>query len=229
MKWHSLAPPGNQRSGGYAEAFNPVDAVAFLDADPAFLKRYRGVGMTEPYRVRGAFGFGWDALGRRTGQLYQADPERYPLVNHFHEVAKQQSNAERQVIVSNEIDFFEDFERTHGDSLDAESVTYGNEWDLYCESMCETTARVKRAVEKLRTAESLAAFVSLKERDFMQAHVRARDRAYRNLGLYWEHNWTADGPISRTQRARHGRSNWPIRFAITSTRFKVQRLLGSVN
>ena len=200
LKWHSLVPPGNKQSGGYSEAFDPVAAVKFLDADPGFLARYRGAGMNEPYRVRGAFGFGWDALDRKTGQPYPSDPKNYPVVNHFHLIAKELSNDQRQVIVSNEVDFFQDFEKAHGNSLDSQSLTYGNEWDLYSASMSETSARVKRSVEKLRSAELLAALVSLKEPDFMQKHSQARDLAFSNLGLYWEHNWTADGPISRAQR-----------------------------
>jgi len=201
MKWHSLVPPGNRQSGGYAEAFDPVKAVTFLDSDPAFLQRYRAPGAAEPFRVRGAFGFGWDALDRKTGQPYAPDPKTYPQVDHFHVVARQQSTARRQVIVSNEQDFFEDFEKTHGASLDAQSVTYGNEWDLYSASMAETSARAKRAVEKLRAAELLATLVSLKSPEFTRRHAPARDRAFMKIGLYWEHNWTADGPISRGERA----------------------------
>ena len=48
LKWHSLAPAGNQHSGGYAEAFDPVAAVQFLDSDPGFLSRYRARGASEP-------------------------------------------------------------------------------------------------------------------------------------------------------------------------------------
>ena len=82
------------------------------------------------------------------------------------------SNEQRQVIVSNELDFFEDFEKTHGATLESETVTYGNEWDLYSASMSETSARAKRAVEKLRSAELLAALVSLKYPAFMKNHTR---------------------------------------------------------
>lgn len=201
LKWHSLAPAGNQHSGGYAEAFDPAAAVQFLDSDRDFLLRYRAPGAPAPYLVRGAFGFGWDALDRKTGQPYLPEPKKYPQLEHFHVVARQQSNAQRQVIVSNQIDFFADFERTHGAALPSQTVTYGNEWDLYSASLSETSARAKRAVEKLRSAEFLATLVSLKFPDFMRRHVSARDRAFTALGLFWEHNWTADGPISRGQRA----------------------------
>jgi alpha-mannosidase len=203
LKWHSLLTPGNQRCGGYSEAFDPSSAVNFLDSDPTFLRRYRGAGMAGPYNVRAAFGFGWDAINRKTGQPYAPDTTTYPFVDHFHVIAQQQSNSQRQVIVSNEKDFFEDFENNYGQSLPSQSVTYGNEWDLYSASMSETSAGVKRAVEKLRTAELLATMVSLNQPNFMQRFIAQRDEAFVNLGLYWEHNWTADGPISRQQRA-----NW---------------------
>ena len=158
----------------------------------------------------GLFGFGGDDLARKTGTqppptipgvpgLYKVGSSAY--CDHFHVLAKQMSNPERQVIVSNEMDFFEDFRRTHGATLDSQTVTYGNEWDLYSASMSETSARAKRVVEKLRSAELLAALVSLKYPAFMKDHTAARDRAFNGLGLYWEHNWTADGAISRAQRA----------------------------
>lgn len=200
LKWHSLVTLGNQRIGGYSEAFDPVAAINYLDSNPEFLARYRGKEMSEPFRVRAAFGFGWDALDRKTGQPYRADPKTYPTVDHFHLIAKELSNSQRQVIVSNEVDFFEDFERTHGESLSSQSLTYGNEWDLYSASMSQTSARVKRAVERLRSAELMAALVSLKKPEFMSKHLQPRDLAFTNLGLYWEHNWTADGPITRAQR-----------------------------
>ncbi len=201
MKWHSLAPAGNQHSGGYAEAFDPVAAVRFLDADADFLRRYRAPGAPAPYSVRGAFGFGWDALDRKTGEPYLPEPKKYPQVDHFHEIARRQTDGQRQVIVSNQVDFFTDFDRTHGATLPGQTVTYGNEWDLYSASLAETSARAKRAVEKLRAAELLATLVGLKSPDFMRRHTPARDRAFTNIGLFWEHNWTADGPISRGERA----------------------------
>lgn len=201
MKWHSLAPGGNKGSGGYAEAFDPAAAVTLLDSDADFLSRYRAPGAAEPYSVRGAFGFGWDALDRKTGQPYAADAKSYPVADHFHIVAERETTPTRQVIVSNQENFFRDFEAKHGAQLPAQSVTFGNEWDLYSASMAETSARVRRAVEKLRAAEAMATLVCLRKPDFMRAREAARDRAFINLGLYWEHNWTADGPVTREARA----------------------------
>ncbi|MFZ4766375.1 MAG: hypothetical protein ACOYMN_15600 [Roseimicrobium sp.] len=207
LKWYSLSGPG---VGGYWEAGAPGKAIAFVDGDAGFFKRYVDPKTGAPYQVAGLFGYGGDDLARKTG--ITPPPEipgvpglqklvSSPYCDHFHVIAKQQSNEKRQVIVSNEQDFFEDFEKTHGATLDSQSVTYGNEWDLYSASMSETSARAKRAVEKLRSAELLAALVSLKFPDFMKRHTASRDRAFNAIGLFWEHNWTADGPISRPQRA----------------------------
>lgn len=207
LKWYSLGPHG---VGGYLEAGSPAAAIKYVDSDPGFLKRYVDPKTGAPYQVAGLFGYGGDDLARKTG--ITPPPEipgvpglqklvSSPYCDHFHVIANQQSNEKRQVIVSNEQDFFEDFEKTHGATLDSQSVTYGNEWDLYSASMSETSARAKRAVEKLRSAELLAALVSLKYPDFMKRHTASRDRAFNAIGLFWEHNWTADGPISRPQRA----------------------------
>ncbi len=67
--------------------------------------------------------------------------------------------------------------------------------------MAETSARVRRSVEKLRAAELMSALVSLQKSTFLKGREKARDLAFTDLGLYWEHDWTADGPVSRASRA----------------------------
>ena len=193
MKWHSIyhntAPPGrhdNEWIGGYAEARAPGEVVEFVDSNHAFQRRY-------PYRVIGAFGQGWDDL--------KTVVPLSDLTHSFVAVARAKTNAQREVIVSNEHDFFTDFEATYGTKLPEVSVAYGNEWDVYSASLTEVSARVRRAVERLRGAEALSALVSLHAPSFMAAHRAARDQAWINLGLYWEHDWTADGPVSREARA----------------------------
>ena len=208
LKWYSHGP---NDIGTYLEAgASPRAAIEYVSADPGFLRRYVDPKSGAPYRVAGLFGYGGDDLARKTGVT---PPPMIPgvpglqkvvssgYVDHFHVIARAMSNAQRQVVVSNELDFFQDFEKTHGATLASQAVTYGNEWDLYSASMSETSARARRAVEKLRSAELLAALVSLKYPAFMRNHTAARDRAFQNLGLFWEHNWTADGPVSRAQRA----------------------------
>ena len=170
VKWNSMLA-GNQSIGGYAEARYPSAVVDFVTTDApfnGFLDRY-------PYDVIGCFGKGWDDVQTQTDE--------------FVTVAINKTDATRQVIVSNEQDFFEDFEATYGSQLAIQSLSFGNEWDLYCAAMAETSARVKRAVEKLRAAEALATLVSLHDQTFMNGREGARDLAWMNLGLYWEHDF----------------------------------------
>jgi len=186
MKWYSLVE--NPGIGSYAEARDPSAAVNYVDTNSGFKARYN-------YDLIGVFGKGWDDVQTTTDE--------------FETVAKNKTNANRRVIVSNEQDFFQDFETTYGTSLPSLSCSFGNEWDLLCASMAEVSARVKRVVEKLRSAESLATLVSLQSSNFMSGRETARDLAFMDLGLYWEHDWTADcGSSCATQRA-----NWQRRLA----------------
>lgn len=179
MKWNSLFN-SNQAFGGYSEAYDPLASINFAESNTTFQQKY-------PFNIIGAFGRGWDDL------TYTSD--------EFISIAQQNSNANRRVIVSNQEDFFRDFETTHGSSLETHSAAYGNEWDTLVASMAEVTSRIKRATEKLRTAEAMATLVSVNDPNFMNSRIAERDRAMLNLGLYFEHDWTADGPVPRATRA----------------------------
>lgn len=74
--------------------------------------------------------------------------------------------------------------------------------------MAEVSARAKRAVEKLRCAEALAALVSIKEPTFLDGRQAARDRAFVNLGLFWEHDWAGAPSYELTQE----RISWQKRI-----------------
>lgn len=178
MKWYSLRD--SRYMGGYAEANIPAEVLEIADTGGNFRARY-------PYQIIGLFGKGHDDLETYTDE--------------FVTLAKKQSNDQRRVIVSNEEDFFVDFEATYGEELPSVSCAYGNEWELYCASMAEVSADVKRLVEKLRTVEALAALAVLHDPSFMAGRQEARDLAWMSIGLYWEHDWTADGPVGRDVRA----------------------------
>ncbi len=179
-KWYSFF--NNQSIGGYAEARNPATAINIVDSNTTFLSRY-------PYDIIGVFGQGWDDF-KTTDQ---------DMVN----AAIAQTTTNRRIIVSNELDFFQDFEANYSGDLPSQACSFGNEWDLYCASLAEVSAGVKRSVEKLRSAEALAVMVSLQNASFTSGRETARNQAFMDLGLYWEHDWTADGPVTRTTRA-----NW---------------------
>ena len=187
MKWYSLGN-NNASIGGYAEARKPREAIDWVRNNEGFKKRHK-------FGTIGLFGQGWDDLKT--------------LSDEFPNVAREKSTANQKVIVSNEEDFFRDFEKHYGPRLPNESLAYGNEWDLYCMSMAEQTARVRRAVEKLRTAEALAAIVSMDDPKFWNERQAAREQANMNLGLYWEHDWTADA----SEEMRTKRGNWQRKLA----------------
>ena len=180
IKWNSFA--GNNASlGGYAEARQPSAILDYLDKDA-------GCSRWKYPLVKAAFGKGWDDLKT--------------LTTEFEETAKAKSNADRLVRNSNEIDFFKDFEATYGANLPSYAAAFGNEWDLYPASMAEVSARIKRSVEKLRAAEALAVLVSIKHPAFTVNRQNARDQAFMNMGLYFNHDWTADGSIIRREQLR---------------------------
>lgn len=185
MKWNSMRNYSNQSIGGYAEARYPYEIVAYLDSNPGFLSVW-------PWPVSAAFGYGWDDLASYTDLLIQA--------------ARDLGSFERRVVVSNEIDFFEDFLAAYRDSIPSFSGSFGNEWDLYTASMAAVTGAFRRGIEKLRTAEVLAVIASLHDPDFMGGREEARDRAFLAAGLYYEHDWTADGPVGRDARAAFQRA-----------------------
>lgn len=180
MKWFSLVPDPpvginrtNEFLGGYAEARDPAEVIEYVNTDPAFRSRY-------PYDIIGVFGQGWD--------------DRQTLNLQIRTQCQQNTDDTQQCIVSNEEDFFRDFEARYGASLPRRSVSFGNEWDVYVATLAEVTARVRRAVEQLRAAEALATLVSLEDDSFMVGRTDARDQAYMNMGLYYEHNFAAAGP-----------------------------------
>ncbi len=197
MKWYNI-PGENTALGGYGETRQQhkiTDAAGSLAKtvnDLTALCDTISPKSTYPYNVAGAFGYGWDDL-----QTYNS-----PV---FVTAARQATTPTRKVRVSNEEDFFKDIEKTYK-TVPAQSVSFGNEWDLYPVSMNETTAQVRRATEKLRSAEALSALISLKDSTFASDLINARKAAWDAYGLYWEHDWTADGPVSRQQRA-----DWQIR------------------
>ncbi|TFG62151.1 MAG: glycoside hydrolase [Gemmatimonadales bacterium] len=181
-KWHSWS--SHYASGGYAEARDPAAAVDFAASNANFLSSY-------PYsQVVGRFGKGGDDV--------------QTLIPDFIATAQAKSSDTQRVIVSNELDFFRDFEaNAPSSSIPSFSGGFGNEWDLYPATMAEVTASGKRAVEDLRSAEALATLVSLIDPAFMSSRSESAEEAFMNMGLYFEHCWTAEKMTS--QRAEYQR------------------------
>ena len=178
MKWNA-SRHGNQSIGGYAEARDPSGVVDFMHGDPGFLARW-------PYDVGAAFGYGWDDLQTET--------------DAFVDAAQAMNDGTRRVIVSNEVDFFRDFEQQYGATVPSFGASFGNEWDLLTASLGEVTAAMKRGVEKLRTAEALASIATLHDPNFMDRFESARDSADMACGLYYEHCFGPGPGVSESTR-----------------------------
>jgi alpha-mannosidase len=177
MKWYTITT-NNQRLGGYAEAREPANAVADLTA------KVNTPGYN--YNVAGAFGVGWDDLETTTDQLSAA--------------AQQFTNPTRRVIVSNELDFFRDFETTYGATLPSITETYGDEWEHGCASLAAVSSSMKRSLEKLRSAESMATIVARTNPSFANALDSLRRVAWMSLGIYWEHDFGGGPAVSTDER-----------------------------
>ena len=202
MKWNSLLVD-NKNLGGYAEGRDPQASLLHVETNAEFQRRY-------PYGVIGIFGKGWDDLKT--------------LSQEFVAFARMHSTPERRVIVSNEVDFFEDFSAQYGDMLPSESSAYGNEWDLYTASLAGLFGQVRRAVEGLRTAEALQVLAgSSAPVPRTAAHAQDRSQVWMNLGLLYEHDLTADGPVSREERAA-----WQRRMGAGIIQHSRQLLSGGV-
>ncbi len=171
MKWYNLSP--DHSLGNYSEARNAEKAITNL-ANMVNTPGYN-------YNVAAAFGVGGDDLETTTDQLVAA--------------AQSLSNSSRRVIVSNELDFFRDFETNYGASLPTLTQTYGNEWEHGCTSLSEISANIKRSLEKLRSAEAMATLVARTNPSFANTLNALRKLAWMSVGVYWEHDFGGDGPI----------------------------------
>ncbi len=199
MKWYNRPIFNGRTLGGYAEARRekaPTDIAGDMGkvvTDLTAMCDTTTIRSAYPFNVAGAFGYGWDDLDSYVSPQFISAAQRY-------------STPTRRVRVSNEEDFFRDVEKNYP-KITSESVSYGNEWDVYPVSMNETLAQIRRATENLRATEALAALVSLKDSTFGKDLIDARNAAWEAYGLYWEHDWTADGPVSKKARA-----DWQVRL-----------------
>lgn len=204
MKWYSVNPQFTTMAkrkeyrylfGTYLEASSPENAVIDCKDLLNEAKMY-------PYNIAAAFGKGGDDLKT--------------LTSNFITVAKNKSDSNYEVIVSNEVDFFKDFEKQYGASLPGETISYGStEWGNSYASLAEVSASVKRSVEKLRSAEAMYTMIALKDKKYATDLAELKEKAWIACGLYFEHNWTADGPhVTRKQRA-----DWQKKIALQLNRY----------
>jgi alpha-mannosidase len=176
MKWYSNFG-WNAELGGYAEMLEPTIAVMQMDT-LCDSKRY-------PYRIAGAFGKGWDNMINYAYDLQWGIGHR--------------TRPGTKLFLSNELDFFQDFENTYGNQLPSETVAYGNEWDLLPATLMNVSGGIRRAMEKLRNAEALASIVVSHEPNaFDNLKAQKADFLYA-MSVISAHGWTTDGPVKKPE------------------------------
>ncbi|MBN1480703.1 hypothetical protein JXA70_10555 [candidate division KSB1 bacterium] len=182
MKWYSNYG-WNAELGGYAEMLEPTVAVqqmkTLCESD-----RY-------PYRIAAAFGKGWDNIFNYSYDLVWGLGHR--------------TLPGTKLYLSNQLDFFHHFESEYGDVLPQVTLSYGNEWDLNLASLAEVNGQLRTSMEKLRTAEAMAAIVTIDDPDAFENLAPLKREFYYALGVFNLHGWTADGPINRHDFATYMR------------------------
>ncbi len=192
MKWYIYDEKKTAPLGGYAETRTAIPSIDAVREIGSMVPRLDAMCDTilpnskYPYNVAAAFGYGHDDL------------ETY-LSPEFIQAAKNGTTPTRKVRVSVFEDFFKDIEKNYP-NLPSETVTYGNEWDLLSASMNETTAKMRRATEKLRSAEALASVVGLTNPNFGNELIDLKNTAWNSFASYWEHDWTGDSKVAMEER-----------------------------
>lgn len=174
MKWYS-SYGWNADLGGYAEMLEPTVAVQKME------KLCDSEGY--PYKIAGAFGKGWDNIHNYSYDLVWGLAHR--------------TLPGTKLYLSNQIDFFRHFEKEYGNQLPGISLSYGNEWDINLASLAETSGKIKRSMEKLRTAEALASVAFEGNAMLLGGLEKKKEDFLYGIGIYNLHGWTADGPIDR--------------------------------
>lgn len=170
MKWYKLL--GSTTGwGGYAEAADYASSAGLQDAVTLARERQSEIPVT------GLFGFGGDAVTSKTTVIEEAAH----AWNRSHVVAN-------HAVVSNEIDYFQDLASR---SLELPTLRggWGNEWDLKPAALAERTAQVRRAVERLHTAEALSALVASRQPDTWPPLQQTLDGGFVDLFKFYEHSF----------------------------------------
>lgn len=172
LKWYNILG-SNRDWGGYSEARSNLGDPGRIDLNISRTQtRMPGIPFT------GLFGAGWDDVSWQSAEIVDSV------------VAYNDLGTGNRAIVSNGLDFFQALESS-GVAADLPTLRggWGADWDMWPASLAERTSRTRRAFERLRTAEALAAWAQRSDGAFW-APVRATLEA----GLfaawkYFEHGW----------------------------------------
>jgi alpha-mannosidase len=191
MKWYSFQGLGSL--GGYAEARSVKPVLTNLQLLMDDTARY-------PYAIGGAFGYGGDDVN-----------EERDRNQTFVQIAKRNTTPTTSIVVSNQVDFFKDFEATYGSSIPVFNASFGNEWDTLTASLQASSSQVRRAIDKLRNAEALSVLVTRKSPTFMDSRRAEQRQRWMDIGIYFDHGWTSRTDVYPDLKAR--RLAWTVELA----------------
>ncbi len=173
MKWYELA--GNSSWGGYAEARDNLSSAGVQQTINRFSVR-------PPFLpFSGIFGIGWDDVSYTSSSL--------ETLAHSWNLAHGGGD---HIRISSITDYFAALE-PHAPSLNVLRGGWGNDWDLWPASLAARTAQTRGAVERLRTAEALSAFVAWGNNTFWTPRQAALEQGFLDYHKYFEHTWGEAG------------------------------------
>ncbi len=173
MKWYQLT--SNTSWGGYAEARDNLSSAGIQ----ATIDRFSARAPLLPFS--GIFGIGWDDVSYTS----TADESLAHSWNVAH-------GGGDHVRISNVADYFGALE-PYAPSLNVLRGGWGNDWDLWPASLAARTAETRDAVEHLRTAEALSAFVAWGNDVFWTPRQAAIEQGFLDYHKYFEHTWGENG------------------------------------
>jgi len=191
FKWYNLLG-SNRDWGGYSEARDNLSSPGLIDAEITRTEtRMPGIPFT------GLFGAGWDNVS------WQSDA----VINAV--TAYNASGTGDTAIISNGIDFFQALEAAGVPSqLSTLRGGWGNDWDMWPASLAERTSRTRRALERLRTAEALAAWAELHQPGFWAPVRDTLESGLISAWKYFEHGWAVAGGGPTLAQMQADKETW---------------------
>jgi alpha-mannosidase len=169
MKWYQLASPTSW--GGFAEARDNLSPAAIQAAIDHFTVR------PPLLPIVGLFGIGGQNVAYQSSDL-ETLAASWNLAH----------GGGDHVRIARIDDYFAALE-PFAPSLDVLQGGWGNDWDLWPASLAARTAQTRRAVERLRTAEALSAFVAWGNEAFWTPRQRVLELGFVDYHKYFEHTW----------------------------------------
>ena len=173
MKWYQLV--GNASWGGYAEARDNLSTAGIQSTIDRFSVR------APLLPFSGIFGLGWDDVGYTSSSIEG--------LAHSWNLAHGGGD---HIRISSITDYFAAL-APQAPSLNVLRGGWGNDWDLWPASLAARTAQTRRAVERLRTAEAMSAFVAWGNDVFWGPRQSALELGFVDYHKYFEHTWGEAG------------------------------------